>query len=251
MPRRVARSDCSMFGAGAATELAVKARPGELYVVQNFGNLVPGQQFDNGGGPTVSSIQYAINQLGVKHVIVSGHMKYRTVELLPKNAEAEGFSHWLEQAGRTRKVISEQYDHLDAASRMNHNEGWVNGGIDHDTARFAERSIRIWWGKRGSKSSPRARPLLSPTRARARRDPPVREKVPPCGGGAQEFPLVHPHAQRCGLGAMPKPRAAGRGHAFPRHGRAALGHGTRRSCRGGTLRSRWADSSNDKPPGDR
>ena len=103
---------------GTATELAVKARPGELYIVQNFGNLVPGQQFDNGGGPTVSSIQYAINQLGVKHVIVSGHMKCRTVELLLKDAEAERYSHWLEQAGRTRQVISEQYDHLDAASRI-------------------------------------------------------------------------------------------------------------------------------------
>ena len=181
MQRRVDRSDCYLFGAGAATELAVKARPGELYVVQNFGNLVPGQQFDNGGGPTVSSIQYAINQLGVKHVIVSGHMKYRTVELLPKNAEAEGFSHWLEQAGRTRKVISEQYDHLDAASRMIHNEGWVNVGIDHDTARFAARSICLWWEEMGSQRFPRARHLLITADAPARRDPQV---LPEIGDGS-------------------------------------------------------------------
>ena len=35
------------------------------------------------------------------------------------------------------------------------------------------------------------------------------------------------------LGAMPKPGAAGRQHVFPRHGGAALGHGTRKTSRDG------------------
>ena len=43
---------------------------------------------------------------------------------------------------------------------MIHNEGWVNVGIDHDTARFAARSILRWWDKMGAQRFPRARHLL-------------------------------------------------------------------------------------------
>jgi hypothetical protein len=43
---------------------------------------------------------------------------------------------------------------------MIHNEGWVSVGIDHDTARFAARSIRRWWGEMGAMRFPRARHLL-------------------------------------------------------------------------------------------
>ena len=32
------------------------------------------------------------------------------------------------------------------------NEGWVNVGIDHDTASFAVESIRRWWNMMGCKS---------------------------------------------------------------------------------------------------
>ena len=40
------------------------------------------------------------------------------------------------------------------------NEGWVNVGIDHDTARFAAMSIRGWWLNMGRSRYPRARRLL-------------------------------------------------------------------------------------------
>ena len=43
---------------------------------------------------------------------------------------------------------------------MIHNEGWVNVGIDHDTARFAARSIRRWWEEMGVQHFPRTRHLL-------------------------------------------------------------------------------------------
>jgi hypothetical protein len=31
------------------------------------------------------------------------------------------------------------------------NEGWVNVGVDHDTAAFAVESIRRWWDRLGKK----------------------------------------------------------------------------------------------------
>ena len=40
------------------------------------------------------------------------------------------------------------------------NEGWVNVGIDHDTAAFAVESIRRWWKRMGIKAYPDATKLL-------------------------------------------------------------------------------------------
>lgn len=40
------------------------------------------------------------------------------------------------------------------------NTGWVNVGIDHDTAEFAVESIRRWWLEMGAVVYPRARRLL-------------------------------------------------------------------------------------------
>ena len=40
------------------------------------------------------------------------------------------------------------------------NEGWVNGGITHDTAAFAVESIRRWWTRMGRLVYPEAKELL-------------------------------------------------------------------------------------------
>ena len=40
------------------------------------------------------------------------------------------------------------------------NEGWVNVGIDHDTAEFAVESIRRWWWRMGRYAYPHATELL-------------------------------------------------------------------------------------------
>jgi transposase len=40
------------------------------------------------------------------------------------------------------------------------NEGWVNVGIDHDTAEFAVESIRRWWAHMGQARYPHAKKLL-------------------------------------------------------------------------------------------
>ncbi len=43
---------------------------------------------------------------------------------------------------------------------MLNNQGWVNVGIDHDTAQFAVNSIRRWWKQMGQRRFPRATELL-------------------------------------------------------------------------------------------
>jgi hypothetical protein len=43
---------------------------------------------------------------------------------------------------------------------MLHNQGWVNVGIDHDTAQFAANSIRRWWNEMGQQRFPQAKDML-------------------------------------------------------------------------------------------
>ncbi len=43
---------------------------------------------------------------------------------------------------------------------LSKNEGWVNVGIDHDTASFAVESIRRWWTRLGRKRYPKAEELM-------------------------------------------------------------------------------------------
>ena len=43
---------------------------------------------------------------------------------------------------------------------LTENQGWVSGGIDPDTARFAAEAIRRWWGNMGSLRYKQARELL-------------------------------------------------------------------------------------------
>ena len=43
---------------------------------------------------------------------------------------------------------------------LTQNQGWVNVGIDHDTAQFAVESIRHWWLEMGQQLYPRSKHLL-------------------------------------------------------------------------------------------
>lgn len=43
---------------------------------------------------------------------------------------------------------------------LTRNEGWVNVGIDHDTAEFAVESVRRWWQRMGQPTYPEATELL-------------------------------------------------------------------------------------------
>jgi len=48
----------------------------------------------------------------------------------------------------------------DGVYDLTHNVGWVNVGIDHDTAAFAVESIRRWWYTMGQERYPEANKLL-------------------------------------------------------------------------------------------
>lgn len=57
----------------AAPETIFNAGPGELFVVRNVANLVPPYAPDDKFHATSAALEFAVQALGVKHVIVMGH----------------------------------------------------------------------------------------------------------------------------------------------------------------------------------
>src|ERR1700742_306660 len=56
-----------------APEVIFDAGPGELFVVRNIANLVPTYQPDSGAHGVSAALEYAVQVLKVKHIVVLGH----------------------------------------------------------------------------------------------------------------------------------------------------------------------------------
>ena len=54
-------------------EVIFDAGPGELFVVRNVANLVPVYQPDGGAHGVSAALEYAVNALRIKHIVVLGH----------------------------------------------------------------------------------------------------------------------------------------------------------------------------------
>jgi carbonic anhydrase len=59
----------------AAPETIFDAGPGELFVVRNVANLVPPYAPDEKHHSTSAALEFAVNALNVKHIVVMGHGK--------------------------------------------------------------------------------------------------------------------------------------------------------------------------------
>ncbi|WP_455474081.1 carbonic anhydrase [Bartonella sp. B30(2025)] len=57
----------------AVPEMIFDARPGEIFVVRNVANLVPPYSPDDKYHATSAAIEYAVQYLKVKHIVVLGH----------------------------------------------------------------------------------------------------------------------------------------------------------------------------------
>jgi carbonic anhydrase len=93
--------------------LITKTLPGELFVVRNIANLVPPYRNIAEYLATTSAIEYAINVLKVRNIVVCGHSNcggcsalYMTDEDLKHIPHTKK---WLELAGSAKKIVS---DHI-------------------------------------------------------------------------------------------------------------------------------------------
>lgn len=96
-----------------------QADPGELFELQNAGNIVP--PYKAGGEGAAATIEYAVGALKIRDVIVCGHSKCgamtgllnpETLEKLPAVTE------WLAHAETTRRIIDENYGDLEGEARL-------------------------------------------------------------------------------------------------------------------------------------
>lgn len=91
--------------------LMTQAKPGDLFVLRNAGNIVPPYGAVDGG--EAATLEYAISVLGVRHVVVCGHSDCGAMKGL---LAPESCSHlplvrrWLGYAEPARRIVLQRRD---------------------------------------------------------------------------------------------------------------------------------------------
>src|SRR6476469_7575587 len=67
-------------------EVIFDASPGELFVVRNIANLVPVYQPDGGAHGVSAALEYAVQVLKVKHIVILGHAQCGGIRAFVDNA---------------------------------------------------------------------------------------------------------------------------------------------------------------------
>ncbi len=94
--------------------------PGELFVIRNAGNIVPPHGHNITG--EAATVEYAVNALGVKDIIVCGHSNCGAMKGL-LNLEAleqtlPNVRRWLEFCQPTRHIVERQFAELGPDQRL-------------------------------------------------------------------------------------------------------------------------------------
>jgi carbonic anhydrase len=100
-------------------ELIIQAKPGDLFVCRNAGNIAPPYS-DHSGGVT-ATIEYAVAVLSVKHIIVCGHSDCGAMKALLHPDKLQGLpavKSWLHHASRAEVVVRENHPELDEKARI-------------------------------------------------------------------------------------------------------------------------------------
>jgi carbonic anhydrase len=93
--------------------LLTQAKPGDLFILRNAGNIVPPHGAGNGG--EAATIELAVAALGVKDIIICGHSHCGAMQGLLKPeqvASLPAVCSWLTHAETTRRIMQENYGHL-------------------------------------------------------------------------------------------------------------------------------------------
>ena len=98
-------------------ELITQSQPGDLFVVKNVGNIVPASSVTGSTNSTAAAIEFAVETLHVKDIVVCGHSCCGAMSALlqrePKHGEMPHLKEWLELAAPVRELVERDYAHLD------------------------------------------------------------------------------------------------------------------------------------------
>ena len=99
--------------------LLTRAKPGDLFILRNAGNIVPPHGAVKGG--EAATIEFAVAVLGVKDIIICGHSHCGAMKglLEPESlASMPAVSEWLTHAETTRRIMRENYSHLEGTALL-------------------------------------------------------------------------------------------------------------------------------------
>ncbi len=89
--------------------LFTDSQPGDLFTVRNVGNIVPPAGVESG---ETAAIEFAVEVLKVRDIIVCGHSKCGAIKALLDERETETLPNvrtWLRHAQRTREIVKRVY----------------------------------------------------------------------------------------------------------------------------------------------
>lgn len=91
--------------------ILTNCKPGELFVVRNVANLVPPYDNDAKHHGTSAAIEFAVQGLGVRHIIILGHSDCGGIQALLKSKENDtGFvSSWMAIAKQAKLETLAKY----------------------------------------------------------------------------------------------------------------------------------------------
>lgn len=95
--------------------LLTQAKPGDLFILRNAGNIIPPHGAGKGG--EAATIEVAVSHLGVKDIIVCGHSHCGAMQGLLRPelfAHLPAVTSWLSHAEMTRRIMQDNYSHLAA-----------------------------------------------------------------------------------------------------------------------------------------
>lgn len=128
-------------------------KPGEIFVVRNVANLVPPCEPDDKHHGTSAAIEFAVNSLGIRNIVILGHSKCAGIRHLmtycDKNDDYSFVTSWVKIAEEAKKTTKEFF-HEDEMLCCEHNSllvsyknlltfHWVKSLVD-----IGELKIFLW-----------------------------------------------------------------------------------------------------------
>ena len=93
-------------------EVIFDAGPGELFVVRNVANLVPVYAPDGGAHGVSAALEYAVNVLKVKHVVVLGHAQCggirAFIDKIEPLSEGDFIGRWMQMFVKPGEIVEQR-----------------------------------------------------------------------------------------------------------------------------------------------
>ena len=90
--------------------LITQTEPGDLFLIRNAGNIVP--SYGSGVGGEAATIEYSVEVLGIRNIIVCGHSQCGAIRALlhPETmAHLPAVKSWCTHAEATRRIVEQKY----------------------------------------------------------------------------------------------------------------------------------------------